>query len=38
MGTGQKILIQVGLGGVSHLWVGKISPKSPKFSNFFPSG
>jgi len=29
----------LGLGQVSHLWFGfgKISPKIPKFSNFFPS-
>jgi len=37
MGPGQKILL-LELGQPFLVWVWKIIPKNPKFSNFFPSG
>jgi len=31
------IILLLGLGQVSHLWVQKFSPQNTKFFNFFPS-
>jgi len=39
MGLGKKCLTELGhffIAWVSHLWVWNISPKNPKFFNFFP--
>jgi len=38
MGPGRAIFLLLRSGRVSHSWVWKISPKNPKFFNFFPTG